>query len=76
MITKCDTRPPRFHVPLVARNRALYYLANGCGLTDELRRQLSEIATGCGDACTPDAAWKGMEWMRQRYRAAGETPPF
>jgi hypothetical protein len=62
-------------VPLWARNRALHYLANE-RLSDALRYQLIQVVDGYIGHCDEDAARKGIEWMRERYRARGETPRF
>ena len=64
-------------VPLAARNRALDYLANRRQqLSDELRYQLTQVVEGCIGRCDEDAARAGIEWMRERYRAVGQTPRF
>jgi hypothetical protein len=63
-------------VPLAARNRSLHYLANGYKLSDELHHQSTEVVNGYIGRCDEDAARKGMEWMRERYRAVGQTPRF
>jgi hypothetical protein len=63
-------------IPLGARNSALHYLANNDKLSDERRRQLSEVVYGHIGSCDEDAARKGMEWMREQYRARGKTPTF
>jgi hypothetical protein len=34
------------------------------------------VVEGYISRCDEDAARKGMEWMRERYRAVGETPRF
>jgi hypothetical protein len=68
--------PPRFDVPLAARNRALHYLANESRLTDELLQQLTEVVHGYVGPCDPVAARKGIDWMRRRYRDLGQTPRF
>jgi hypothetical protein len=62
-------------IPLWARNRALHYLANE-KLADRLRHQLTEVVHGYIGACDEDAARAGMDWMRERYKAAGKTPSF
>jgi hypothetical protein len=62
-------------IPLWARNRALHHLANET-LSDRLRYQLTEVVHGYIGSCDEDAARAGMEWMRERYRAAGKAPPF
>jgi hypothetical protein len=63
-------------VPLAARNRALHYLAHQDRLSHNLRRQLTEVVNGYIGRCEEDAARVGIEWMRQRYREAGQTPRF
>jgi hypothetical protein len=63
-------------VPLPARNRALHYLAENYRLTDKLRHQLTEVVNGYISRCDEDAARAGIEWMRERYREAGQTPRF
>ena len=64
-------------VPLPARNRALDYLAHRRHtLSDDLRYQLTEVVNGYIGRCDEDAARAGIEWMRERYRAAGQTPRF
>jgi hypothetical protein len=63
-------------VPLPARNRALHYLANTDRLSADLRHQLTEVVNGYIGRCDDDAASKGIEWMRERYRAAGQAPRF
>jgi hypothetical protein len=63
-------------VPLPARNRALHYLAHEPRLSDELRRQLAEVVNGYVGPCDASEARKGIEWMRERYRAVGQTPRF
>jgi len=60
-----------------ARNRALDYLANRRHtLTDDLRYQLTQVVEGYIGRCDEDAARAGIEWMRERYRAVGQTPRF
>jgi hypothetical protein len=63
-------------VPLAARNRALHHLAHEPRLSDELRRQLAAVIDGYFGPCDASEARKGIEWMRDRYRDVGETPPF
>jgi hypothetical protein len=63
-------------VPLPARNRALHYLAHEDRLSDDLRRQLTEVVNGYVGRCNEAAARAGIEWMRERYRAVGQTPRF
>jgi hypothetical protein len=64
-------------VPLAARNRALDYLGNRRHtLSEDLRYQLTEVVNGYIGRCDEDAARAGIEWMRQRYREAGQTPRF
>jgi len=66
----------RLDIPLWARNRALHYLVGSYKLSDETRQQLIQVIHGYTGPCDGEAARKGMEWMRQQYRAAGETPRF
>ena len=63
-------------VPLPARNRALHYLAHESKLSDEVRRQLTEVVHCYVGPCEANEARKGMEWMRERYRAVGQAPRF
>ena len=63
-------------VPLAARNRALDYLAKNYRLSDDLRYQLTEVVNGYIGRCDEDGARAGIEWMRERYREAGQTPRF
>jgi len=63
-------------VPLAARNLALDYLAKNYRLSDDLRYQLTQVVEGYIGRCDEDAARAGIEWMRERYRAAGEAPRF
>ena len=63
-------------VPLPARNRALHYLAGDYKLSADLRHQLTEVVNGYVGRCDEDAARAGIEWMRERYREAGQTPRF
>jgi hypothetical protein len=37
---------------------------------------LTEVVNGYIGRCDEDAARAGVEWMRGRYRAVGETPRF
>ncbi len=64
------------YIPLWARNRALHYLAGSYRLSDDIRHQLTQVVHGYTGRCGEDAARKGMEWMRARYRELGQTPPF
>jgi hypothetical protein len=41
-----------------------------------VRKQLTEVVLAYIDLCDEDAERAGMEWMRERYRARGETPRF
>ena len=67
----------QLEVSLFARNRALDYLANRRHqLSDELRYQLTQVVEGYIGRCDEDAARAGIEWMRERYREAGQTPRF
>ena len=72
------TRTPLrlFDVPLAARNRALHYLAHETTLSEEVREQLVQVVHGYVGPCDPSVARKGIEWMRERYRAVGQTPRF
>jgi hypothetical protein len=45
-------------------------------LSDDLRNQLTEVVNGYIGRCDEDAARTGIEWMRERYREAGQTPRF
>ena len=63
-------------IPLWARNRALLYLGNDDRLSVTVRYQLIQVVNGYIGGCDEAAARKGMEWMRQRYQAAGKTPRF
>jgi hypothetical protein len=65
----------RLEVSRLAHNRALHYLANH-GLTDDQRSQLTEVVLGHIGRCDEPQARAGLEWMRERYRNRGETPPF
>jgi len=58
------------------RNRALHYLANSHKLSADLRHRLTKVIEGYIGRCDEDAARAGIEWMRERYRAAGEAPRF
>jgi hypothetical protein len=60
----------RIEVPLWARNRA--HLTGSYKLSDELRHQLTQVVHGYTGRCDEDAARKGMEWLRAKYRARGE----
>jgi hypothetical protein len=66
----------RLNVSLFARNRALDYLAHEHRLSDDLRHQLTEVINGYIGRCDDDAARAGIEWMREQYRAVGQTPRF
>jgi hypothetical protein len=57
-------------------NRALHYLVGSYKLSDETRQQLIQVIHGYTGPSDGETARKGMEWMRQQYRAAGETPRF
>ena len=43
---------------------------------ERLRRQLAAVIDGYFGPCDASEARKGIEWMRDRYRDVGETPPF
>jgi hypothetical protein len=65
-----------FDAPLAARSRALHYLTNNnYKLSADVRHHLSKWSTAIG-LCDEAAARKGIEWMRERYREAGQTPRF
>jgi hypothetical protein len=51
-------------------------LANRRRLSDDVRYQLTQVVEGYTGRCDEDAAQVGIEWMRQQYRAAGQTPRF
>jgi hypothetical protein len=70
------SRLRRLEVPVYARNHALHYLAGSYKLSDDLRHQLTQVVHGYTGRCDEDAARKGMEWMRARYRELGQTPTF
>jgi hypothetical protein len=38
--------------------------------------QLTEVVLGYIGPCDVAAARIGLEWMRERYRGRGQTPPF
>jgi hypothetical protein len=65
-----------FDVPLAAQNRALHYLTSGYKLSGDVRHQLIEVVNGYIDLCDEATARAGIEWMRERYREAGQTPRF
>ena len=66
-----------FDAPLAARSRALHYLTNNnYKLSADVRHQLIEVVNGYIGLCDEAAARKGIEWMRERYREAGQTPRF
>jgi len=65
-----------FDVPLPARNRALHYLAHESKPSDEVRRRLTEVVHCYVGPCEANEARKGMEWMRERYRAVGRGARF
>jgi len=65
----------RLAVPQVAHNRALHYLANH-QLTEDERAALTEVVLGYIGRCDEPQARAGLEWMRERCRGRGETPPF
>ena len=57
-------------------NRALHYFAHEDRLSDNLRYQLTQVIEGYIGRCDEDAARAGIDWMRERYRAGGQTPRF
>ena len=61
-------------IPLWARNRALHYLAGSYKLSDELRRELTQVVHGYTGRCEEGAARKGMEWMRAKERDRHHRP--
>jgi len=62
-------------VSRLAHNRALHYLADHA-LTEGERLQLTEVMLGRIGRCDEGLTRAGLEWMRERYRRRGETPPF
>ena len=67
---------PSFNAPLAAQNRALHYLTSGYKLSADVRHQLIEVVNGYIGLCDEAAARAGIEWMREQYREAGQTPRF
>ena len=66
-----------FDAPLAARSRALHYLTNNnYKLSADVRHQLIEVVNGYIGLCDEATARAGIEWMRERYREAGQTPRF
>jgi hypothetical protein len=66
-----------FDAPLAARSRALHYLTNNnYKLSADVRHQLIEVVNGYIGLGDEAAARKGIEWMREQYREAGQTPRF
>ena len=63
-------------IPLWARNSAVHYLAGDYKLSDKLRYQLTQVVHGYTGGCDKDAARKGLEWMRERYRERGQVQTF
>jgi hypothetical protein len=61
-----------------AHDRALHYLARASAsqLSVAIRNQLTEVVLGRTGACDEDSARRGIEWMRERDRAAGRTSRF
>ena len=68
----------RTHNKRFAHDRALYYLArrNEFNLSPVVRKQLTEVVLGYIGLCDEEAARAGIEWMRDKSRARGETPRF
>ena len=73
MLRKRIRRPD---IPLWARNSAVHYLLDGYRLSDPLHYQLSQVVHGYVGGCDADAARKGVEWLRERYRELGQTATF
>ncbi len=46
------------------------------GLTNAIRKDLTEVLEGHTGSCDETAARRGMEWMREHFRRKGETPRF
>ena len=65
-------------VPKFAHDRALHYLAGRqeCELPDGVRHWLTQVVEGYTGRCDEGAARRGIEWMRDKARARGETPPL
>ena len=61
-----------------AHDAALHFLARPreYGLTEAVGNDLTEVVEGNTGRCDETAARRGMEWMREHYRAKGETPRF
>ena len=73
---RAGPRPhPRFYVSKFAHDLALPYLA--CrDVSPTIRKQLREVVEGYTGRCDEAAARAGIEWMRDKSRARGETPRF
>ena len=65
-------RRHRLEISVLARNRALHYLANH-PLTEDERAQLTEVVHGYTGPCDVVAAREGLAWLRERYRAVGDA---
>ena len=76
-VKRADVRPrPRFYVSKFAHDLALPYLAcrEEFNLSPTIRKQLREVVEGYTGRCDEEAARAGIEWMRDKSRARGETP--
>jgi hypothetical protein len=62
----------------LANDAALHFLARRreYDFSDEVRQHLIQVVLGFTGRCDETAARRGMEWMREHYRAKGETPRF
>ncbi|MFL6799057.1 MAG: hypothetical protein ACJ8F3_16785 [Xanthobacteraceae bacterium] len=60
---------------ILAHNRALHYLAHH-QLTDDERHALEQVVHGHTGPCDIAAVLRGLEWLREQYRARGEPPPL
>ena len=68
-------RPRRPTVPKFAHDLALHYLAGRqeCELPHGVRHWLTQVVEGYTGRCDEGAARRGIEWMRDKARARGET---
>lgn len=69
---------PHYRASLAAHNRALYYLARAIEFrlsADVIRDLTATVESHIGED-DDDAARRGVEWMRDQFREAGETPTF
>jgi hypothetical protein len=71
-------RPRRPTVPKFAHDLALHYLAGRqeYELPHGVRHWLTQVVEGYTGRCDEGAARRGIEWMRDKARARGETPPL